>query len=450
MKKIITSALSILITLFIPTIVFAFTPATLTNGINRVPVYTEKQAQKYFNQNYRLETKSINLGSAIPVTPSLYESSLASPIGKTDTSMTLVLGTDRAGNALSGYFCYTLDGGTNIVEYACGTTAGTAVTSLVRGIDPLTGTTTVAALEFAHRRGASVKITDYPVLTILARILNGQDTIPNLLTYDTKVLVTSGSASSTLITKDYSDKSIAAGAPDATETVKGLSELATGAEAAAGTSAGGTGARLVPPNSLLNSNSSATTIIPVTGADGKLSANFIATSSPFNWTGLNSFTATTTIATSTIASTTITNLNLGGNSAATLFDNATSTIHYHPRNSGSTSKNSIGKQTISHGLGVTPRLIRITNYQANSTVLYIGSGIWTATNGNATSTQSSIYGDVTGESGSSTANSHAGDSSPNLVDGLSVAYLSSVNSTSFVIEWTSITGTVYFTWEAEY
>lgn len=62
--------------------------------------------------------------------------------------------------------------------------------------------------------------------------------------------------------------------PNASETVAGLVELSTATEAAAGTSAGATGARLVPPNSLVNETSSATRIIPITGTDGKLSGGF--------------------------------------------------------------------------------------------------------------------------------------------------------------------------------
>ena len=121
--------------------------------------------------------------STLPSAPAIFETSLATPITASATSMTLVSGTLVNGSALSGYTCFTVDSGTPTVEFICGTATGTSITSLVRGVDTLTGTTSVPALEFSHRRGADIKITDFPVLTIARNIINGSDTFPNPITY---------------------------------------------------------------------------------------------------------------------------------------------------------------------------------------------------------------------------------------------------------------------------
>ena len=128
-------------------------------------------------------TKDVMLGASLPIIQSLFQTSLLSPITISDTSMTLVNGTDRAGNVLSGYYCFTLDSGTPSVEYICGTASSTSVTGLQRGIDPVTGNTTVLALRQAHRRGTDVRVTDYPSLALITRMLSGQESIPGTLYY---------------------------------------------------------------------------------------------------------------------------------------------------------------------------------------------------------------------------------------------------------------------------
>src|SRR5690348_15688370 len=70
----------------------------------------------------------IRAGASIPVVVSLFETSLQSKINTSDTSMTLVSGTDRQGNSLSGFICFTIDEGTSNVEFVCGTASSTSVT----------------------------------------------------------------------------------------------------------------------------------------------------------------------------------------------------------------------------------------------------------------------------------------------------------------------------------
>jgi hypothetical protein len=87
-----------------------------------------------------------------------------------------VSATVRGGTALSGFNCFTIDEGRTDMEYVCGTVSGTTVSSLTRGIDPVTATTTNATVQFAHRKGANVKITDFPIIQRLRQLANGSST----------------------------------------------------------------------------------------------------------------------------------------------------------------------------------------------------------------------------------------------------------------------------------
>lgn len=193
-----------------------------------------------------------SVGATIPVSTAVFQTSLSSGITASATSMTLVTGTNSAGDSLSGYTCFNIDEGTSLEEFVCGTASGTAITSMLRGIDPKDGDLEVTALKKAHRRGASVKITDYPSIAIVSRILNGDETLPNKISYNAHPTF---SADTEIVDKKYVDDTAFAGAPDATTTAKGVSEEATAAEINAGTGAGGTSARLfINPSTLATSN----------------------------------------------------------------------------------------------------------------------------------------------------------------------------------------------------
>lgn len=241
------------------------------------------------------------VGAALPQGVAIFETALADRITPSATSMTLVSNTLANGQTLSGYQCFTLDEGRTDSEYVCGVVSGTSVTSLERGISLSNGTTTIPASQFAHRRVANVKITDFPLIQRLRNMFAGTETIPTLMQYVDTVLITGGSPTTTVATKYYVDNVVSAGAADASETTRGIIELSTTAEAAAGTSLGATTARLVPPNSMYNATPSANVLIPVTSALGKLAQGFLDIFTTNNtWTGGNIFgNATTTNATST-------------------------------------------------------------------------------------------------------------------------------------------------------
>ena len=116
------------------------------------------------------------LGVTIPDVVALFEDNLGATLTKTATSsMTLVSGEDKEGNALSGTFGFIIDEGTTREEFIIATCAGTACTDLERGISVEDGKTTVVALQFKHRLGASIKMTNYPILGRMASVLKGTD-----------------------------------------------------------------------------------------------------------------------------------------------------------------------------------------------------------------------------------------------------------------------------------
>ena len=272
--------------------------ATLTNGKTKVAITIGSIEEKsLFKQGFKLYKSGI--GAVIPVTPALYESSLASPIGTTDTSMTLVKGTDFSGNTLSGYMCFTLDSGSPSVEYVCGSVTSTAVTGITRGIDPITGVTSVTSLKFSHRRGTSVKITDYPVLSIIGRILNGDDTLPSGIKFNSNGLITGMSTSTptdqtTAVSLYQFQQATTTGGVNGSPTVKGVWQGATGQQSASSTIVGSTGANLALTTSISTSTAGTAYTIPVTGSTGTIAPGFYQGNNNV-WSGTNSFNGTTTI-----------------------------------------------------------------------------------------------------------------------------------------------------------
>ena len=178
-------------------------------------------------QVYRL--KQQGFGATIPTVVALFEDSLQSKITSSAASITLVRGTDKEGNNLSGTISFTIDEGTSVEEFVTCSASGTALTSCSRGLSVVSPASASAALQNSHRRGASIKVTNYPQLAILSRILNGTDSVPNTLYYPGAQDL-SAASSSVLIHKQYADDLAFAGAPDASLTVKGILEVATVAQ----------------------------------------------------------------------------------------------------------------------------------------------------------------------------------------------------------------------------
>lgn len=228
---------------------------------------------------------SPNLGTAVPTTPALIDTYLASSITSSATSMTLADGTTRSGTSLSGFMCFVVDVNQPTTEYICGTASGTTVSSLSRGIDPLNPNTTSSALAYSHRRFASVQVSDYPTIQFLVRKANGTEAYDSPLLYSFSS-TSSISTSSTIPNRAYVDSVATAGCANGQEGgTRGCVEPATQSQMANGSSIGGSGAALVLQSKYSNSTSSATTTIVVTNSSGKIApdSGFISTSTDFSF-----------------------------------------------------------------------------------------------------------------------------------------------------------------------
>lgn len=148
------------------------------------------------------------MAEQIPLTPPLFQTSLAFPITPTDTSLEVADGNIFGGGSLTARLvALSVDIGTPTPEYILGIMTGNTVTNLVRGIDALNPTLSVPANAFDHERGAVVKITDFTAICLMRNILNGDTGLENILFYLTHPTFT---LDEQIIDKKYADDAIAA------------------------------------------------------------------------------------------------------------------------------------------------------------------------------------------------------------------------------------------------
>lgn len=277
-----------------------------------------------------------NLGATNPIESpvALFSTTLANSISSSATTMTLTSATTKDGTTLaSSTYSFIIDEGTASEEFVRADCTGTACVNLERGISVVTGTTTVASLQKAHRRGASVKITDGPLLVNITRILNGVGTLPNPLGYNsTRVASTtfSGASTGSLVPNvDYVNYVGSSGCSDASTSVRGCVQIGTGAQMGSSTPTGSTGAVLVGGGSTATSSPGTAGSYSVwTQPNGKIKQNFLNLTEP--WT----FTSTTTAsgplvvtATSSVATTTVNgDLTVTGTLTGGVFTPASTTV----------------------------------------------------------------------------------------------------------------------------
>jgi len=177
----------------------------------------------FFSSGIRINYQDV-LGASVPTPVALFETSLANSISSSATSMTLVSATDKEGNVFAGEtYGFIIDEGTANEEFVLATCTSTSCTSMTRGVSVRTGNTSVASLQKSHRRGASVKITDAPLLLVASRMLNGTETITNKLSYTSNPTFIAGS--NELASVKYIDDIAIAGSPDSTTSTKGIGRV---------------------------------------------------------------------------------------------------------------------------------------------------------------------------------------------------------------------------------
>lgn len=193
-----------------------------------------------------------------------------------------------------------------IVQNVNGTATLTGVT---RGNDFVTPYAASTTLAHSHAGGATFILTNTAGFYAQFASVNNAQTITGVWTFGSTTPprydadpVWANFSTQVFADVSYVNSVVAAGAANASETVKGIIQLATGAQSAAGTSSGSTGARLVVPNSLATSTPYSGTpqgSFPTSNATGgKISQLWLDLTQSFTFSGGLVSTLATTIAAS--------------------------------------------------------------------------------------------------------------------------------------------------------
>jgi len=153
-----------------------------------------------------------------------FQTQLAIELAVGGTSFSIQSNKDDDGVTLpNGQYYFTLDGGNSSKEHIICTLTGTSATS-VQSVSRQ-GVMTSGAVR-KHRVGATVTITDFRHIKAMSDLLAGttpfNGSVP--LKYDTDPTITNDKE---FATKKYVDDVAISGAPDASTTVKGISKLST-------------------------------------------------------------------------------------------------------------------------------------------------------------------------------------------------------------------------------
>lgn len=157
-----------------------------------------------------------------------FTTSLASSITDVATALTLTTSVDDDGTTLSGSYLLTLSEGTSSEEHMLVTLAGAAGTIVTRGLSRVDATTNVSGNQFDHGRGATVKITNAPLVKIVNQ-LNGDEDFDSPDWTGVNSISDIATPTSGELTKaaniEYVNDIAISGSPDATTSVKGISKM---------------------------------------------------------------------------------------------------------------------------------------------------------------------------------------------------------------------------------
>lgn len=197
-------------------------------------------------------------------------------------------------SALSDTFYITLEPGNPTKQeiVSCTTdvqnTNGTATFSgCTRGLSPIPDYTSSSSLMFSHGGSTQVIFSNPPQFYNQFAALQNTESITGTWTFDDNDTFrpridadTDTAVATAFVTLGQLSRQAISGASNASETTKGIVELATGREAASSTVTGSTAARLALPASLATSSPSfsATSTVVMTQLDGRISSLFISTS----------------------------------------------------------------------------------------------------------------------------------------------------------------------------
>lgn len=194
---------------------------------------------------------------------------------------------------------------TGITQNSNGTALLTGVSRGLSNVYPFAASTTLAV---AHSGQSYFILSDAPQVFAQYPAKMNAESIVGLWTFSSTSVPQLDQnpnfntlASTTFATIGYVASTSFAGTVNATESVKGISELALGSEAASGASTGGTGARLVLPASLATSTcqSIQNSVIIASTTTGRIDKGCIDQTLNYSWSGSTTFTGTTTLAATT-------------------------------------------------------------------------------------------------------------------------------------------------------
>lgn len=189
------------------------------------------------------------------------------------------------------------------------------LTGVSRGLGfsyPYTASTTLAQ---SHSGQSIFILSNPPQLTNMYANKSNNENIAGIWNF--MALPTTTVTCSTSIqfcNKAYVDSVAVAGASNADDSTKGIVEMATAAEASAGTSLGSTGARLTLGANLATSTptTSCSAFCVVVATAGKIAQGFLDLTANFSWSGNHNFTGTTYIKNANASSTVANPLTLNG------------------------------------------------------------------------------------------------------------------------------------------
>ncbi len=402
-----------------------------------------------------------------------FNTTLALKVAVGATTATLTSATDDDGVALpTGTYGFTIDRKGSNKEYIQCTLTGTALTD-IRTVLRGTGVSSAGFAE-EHRKGAEVIISDWVAIKRIQDVLETG-----------YASATTPSTDYQLATKKYVDDTAIAGASNASTTTQGLVEIATQAEVDAGTETGGTGAKLVQtPNQIrarayhdyaadaVGTDSYAITISPAITAyaAGQVFTFKAGTANTgactLNVSGLGAKTIKKDVSTDLSTGDILANQDVvvvydGTNmqmvsalSGLKNLANMTGTLPVANGGTGLTSSSAIyayGSETvtsssptvIAHGMGVTPKHIKIVAIPAvtdttATSIRYFSEGIYNGTN---------YHTIFTFPTGAGTGTNNSNISTSYVLNAHDCTATVTLDSTNITLTWTSFANTNLI-WEA--
>jgi len=252
-------------------------------------------------QNVQLLECLTSLGFSVATN---YRTTLSSSITSSQSTIPVSSVTTQIGDTLSmavlgDKVFFTLEpGGSKEEIILCTGLSSTTWTGCTRGLSSTgTSTATVAARRKSHNAGSTIIMSNVHYVYDELVDKDQAETIGGLKTFSQIPLIPTSTP--TLGTQAVSffqfQQATTTGGVNGSELIKGVWQGATQAQMVAGTASGSSGANLCLQNTYANATSTATTTIPITGTDGKLSQGFLDLTEDFTFSGNFTVTGTTTI-----------------------------------------------------------------------------------------------------------------------------------------------------------